>query len=133
MYLEFLVIGVPISNQSPGNNLQNWRVAVGNAAQGQWNQPLLAGELKAVIINFHAGNNPSLDVDNMSKPILDVMEGIVYNNDRQIRQVEISHVSIGSAFVIVGASAIVVDSIQAGNQFVYVQIDDPVYPFPLPG
>jgi hypothetical protein len=133
MYLEFVVVGVPISNQSPGNNLQNWRTVVAVAAQVQWNQPLLTGELKAVVINFFSSNQPSLDVDNMSKPIFDVMEGIVYTNDRQIRQAEITHVPIGSAFVFVGAPAIIVTSIQAGNQFVYVRIDDPVYPFPLPG
>jgi hypothetical protein len=47
MHLEFVVVGVPISNQVPGNNLQNWRAAITAAAQAQWNQPVLAGELKA--------------------------------------------------------------------------------------
>jgi crossover junction endodeoxyribonuclease RusA len=132
MYVEFVIIGVPISNQSPGPNLQNWRAAVVAAAQARWNSPLLAINLKAVIINFYLGNRPSLDVDNMSKPILDAMEGVVYDNDRQIIQAEITHVPIGSAFVFVGASRIIVASVQAGSQFVYVRIDDPVDPFPLP-
>jgi crossover junction endodeoxyribonuclease RusA len=132
MHLEFVIIGVPISNQSPGPNLQNWRAAVVAAARSGWSLPILAVNLKAVIINFYLGNRPSLDVDNMSKPILDAMEGVVYDNDRQITQAEITHVSIGSAFVFVGASKIIVASVQAGNQFVYVRIDDPVDPFPLP-
>jgi len=46
------------------------------------------GTLKAIIINFYAGNKPSVDVDNMSKPILDELQQIVYNDDRQIIQAE---------------------------------------------
>lgn len=132
MYLEFVVVGVPILNQVPGANLQAWRTAVAMEAQTQWNKSLLMGKLKGVIINFHLGDRPSLDVDNLSKPIFDVMEGIVYQNDRQIRQAEIAHVRIDAPFVFMGASKIIVSAVQAGNQFVYIRIEDPVDPFPLP-
>lgn len=90
------------------------------------------GKLKGIIINFHLDGKPSLDVDNLSKPIFDVMEGIVYENDRQIRQAEITHVRIDAPFVFVGASKRIVSAVQGGNQFVYVRIEDPVDPFPLP-
>lgn len=132
VHLEFVVVGVPISNQVPGPNLQAWRTAVESEARRRWNKPLLTGRLKGIIINFHLGDKPSLDADNLSKPIFDVMEGIVYENDRQIRQAEIAHVPIDAPFVIVGASKIIVSAVQAGNQFVYVRIEDPADPFPLP-
>jgi Holliday junction resolvase RusA-like endonuclease len=132
MYLEFVVVGVPISNQVPGPNLQAWRTAVAMEAQTRWDKPLLTGKLKGIIINFHLGDRPSLDVDNLSKPIFDVMEGIIYENDRQIRQAEISHVRIDAPFVFMGVSKIIVAAVQAGNQFVYVRIEDAVEPFPLP-
>ena len=132
MHLEFFVHGPPVSNQSPGRNLTNWRATVELEARSKWNHSRLRDQLKAVIINFHDGEKPSVDVDNMSKPILDVMESIVYENDRQIRQLEISHVRIDAPFVIVGVSPILVSAIQAGNPFVYVRIDDPVDPFLLP-
>jgi hypothetical protein len=92
----------------------------------------LTGNLKAVIINFHTGDKPSLDLDNMSKPILDVMQKIVYDDDRQIRQAELAHVRIDAPFVFVGASKLIVAAVQAGNEFVYVRIEDAVDPFPLP-
>ncbi len=60
------------------------------------------------------------------------MQGIVYDDDRQIRQAEISHVRIDAPFVIVGVSKILVTARQAGHQFVSVRIEDPVDPFPLP-
>src|SRR5262245_61408138 len=110
MHLEFVVPGPPISNQqstSQGKaNLTAWSATVRAAAQGMWAKPFLTGELKAIIINFYAGNEPSVDVDNMSKPILDALQQLVYDNDRQIRQAEISHLKIGAAFSIVGVSKI---------------------------
>jgi Holliday junction resolvase RusA-like endonuclease len=136
MHLEFVVLGPPISNQqnTPNGkaNLSAWRATIAGKAGPLWAKPLLTGNLKAIIINFYAGNKPSVDVDNMSKPILDEMQNIVYDDDRQIVQAEITHVKIGSAFAIVGVSKVLLKAIQAGAQFVYVRLEDPVDPFPLP-
>jgi Holliday junction resolvase RusA-like endonuclease len=132
MHLEFVVLGPPISNQSPGSSLDHWRARVEAEAKKRWSKAVLSGDLKAIIINFYLGNRPSVDVDNMSKPILDVMQTIVYDDDRQIRQAEIAHVRIDDPFVIVGVSQMIVAALQAGNQFVYVRIEDPIVPFPLP-
>lgn len=137
LYLEFIVVGVPITNQQSTpqgrQNLAAWRAAVAAAAQAVWNQPPLTVNLKAVVINFYTTNRPSLDLDNMSKPILDSLEGIIYLDDRQIRQAELTHVPIGDPFVFVGASPAIVMAVRSGNAFVYVRIQDPVVPFPLPG
>jgi crossover junction endodeoxyribonuclease RusA len=133
MHLEYVVVGVPISNQSTGTPaLLAWRAAVETEARKAWLSAPLTGKLKAVIINFHTGDRPSVDLDNMSKPILDVMQQIVYHDDRQIRQAELTHVRIDAPFVIVGASKIIVAAVQAGNEFVSVRIEDAVDPFPLP-
>jgi Holliday junction resolvase RusA-like endonuclease len=136
MHLEFMVLGPPISNQqsTPHGkmNLTAWRATIAGAAAPLWTSPLLVGHLKAVIINFYAGNKPSVDVDNMSKPILDEMQDIIYDDDRQIVQAEIIHLKIDAAFSIAGVSKILVTALQAGSQFVYVRIEDPLDPFPLP-
>jgi hypothetical protein len=132
VHLEFVVLGPPISNQSPGANLQAWRSTLAVEAKKLWGKATLSGKLKAVLINFHAGDKPSLDLDNMSKPILDVMQDIVYDDDRQITQAEMAHVRIDAPFVVVGASKVLVSAVQAGNEFVYVRVEDPVDPFPLP-
>ena len=132
VHLEFVVLGQPVSNQSPGLNLTAWRGTVATAAALNWPNPLLTGDLKAILINFYTGASPSVDVDNMSKPILDAMQNIVYGDDRQIVQAEIAHLKIGAAFAIMGVRPIIVNSIQSGNPFVYIRIEDAVAPFPLP-
>ena len=137
VYLEFVVIGVPITNQQSTpqgrTNLAAWRAAVLAAAQAVWNQAPLTINLKAVVINFYTTNQPSLDLDNMSKPVLDSLEGIVYLDDRQIRQAELTHVPIEDPFVFAGVSPAIAMAVQAGKAFVYVRIEDPRVPFPLPG
>src|SRR4051794_3389144 len=105
MHIEFVVPGPPISNQQSTaagrTNLANWKSDIAAALAPPWGaKAVLGGELKAIVINFFAGNKPSVDVDNMSKPILDEMQKVVYNNDRQVRQAEITHVKIGAAFSI---------------------------------
>jgi hypothetical protein len=136
LHLEFVVVGPPISNQQSipkgKANLTAWRAQVAGEAQSKWLTAPLTNLLKAVIINFHNGSKPSVDVDNMSKPILDVMQNLIFDDDRQIRQAEIIHVEIGGAFAIKGVSKIIVDALQVGAQFVYVRIEDPLIPYPLP-
>jgi hypothetical protein len=44
----------------------------------------------------------------------------------------ITHLEIGAPFSIVGVSKMIVNALQAGTQFVYVRIEDPMNPYPLP-
>ena len=136
MHLEFVVLGPPISNQQSTpqgrRNLAVWRKAVATAAILQWPNPILQGDLKAILINFYSTNKPSVDLDNMSKPILDVLQGIVYDDDRQIRQAELTHAELGGVYKIAGVSPFIATALQADQEFVYIRIENPVIPFPLP-
>ena len=133
MHVHFVVLGSPISNQSSNLVLlAAWKAAVKAEATRAWTKPPLTGKLKAIIINFHMGENPTVDVDNMSKPILDMMNKLVYDDDRQIRQAEIVHVRIDTPMIFVHVAKIIADAVRVGLPFVYVRIEDPVDPYPLP-
>ncbi len=119
MHLEYVVLGPPISNQATGTrghaNLSAWKAKVKAAARKLWTAAPLKGKLKVILINFHEGEKPSLDVDNMSKPVHDVMNKLVYEDDRQIRQAEISHVRIDDPMSVAGASKMLVDAVQKAS------------------
>jgi hypothetical protein len=133
VYLEIVVIGVPTSNQAENKaTLAAWKAKVKAEIQKVWTSNPLTGNLKSVVINFHKGEYPSIDIDNLSKPIHDVMNKLVFTDDRQIRQLELAHLPITSLFSIVGVAKIIVDSLREGIPFVYLRIEDPVEPFPLP-
>lgn len=55
-------------------------------AKSQWNKETLKGEL-SVIINLFFGTKRKVDWDNFHKLSMDALEGIVYDNDNQIRSV----------------------------------------------
>mgnify|MGYP001147952002 CR=1 FL=1 len=136
VHLEFVVPGPPVSHQqkSPQGKwgLRSWKAAIEEMARRSWTSPSLRGPLKVVVINFYDVDNPTIDIDNMAKPIFDALEGVVYVNDRQIRQAEIAHLEIDAPFTVAGAARIIVDALREGERFVYVRVEDPVVPYPLP-
>ena len=78
---------MPLSAQSSGKSRQQWPRTVAEAAAKEWRDtPTDSRPLKAVIL--YCSNSPSdLDADNIAKPILDALKQVVYEDDRQIRQV----------------------------------------------
>lgn len=51
-----------------------------------------------VEIFFHADTSLRADVDNVIKPILDALIGVVYEDDRQVRSVKVTALPKGDAF-----------------------------------
>jgi hypothetical protein len=80
LYLEFVLPGPPVSYQtSDKTNLKNWQAAVKAEAQKTWTAAPLTGKLKFLLINFHEGDKPPLDDDNM------VIRGTFFNPDQNCR------------------------------------------------
>src|SRR4051794_17837424 len=106
--VEFIVDGPPISSQTKDKaSLNTWKQAIrAEAAKGWGTQPPLTGKLKCTIINFHEGADPSLDDDNMVKPIRDALNQLVYWDDSQITYSETIQVSIDAPIKIRRASAV---------------------------
>lgn len=83
----------PISAQKRGKK-QRYQQEIRDAAikkVGKAKLPLLDGELYARITWFHAVK-PDIDVDNIAKPILDALVGVVYDDDQRIAQCLITRV-----------------------------------------
>lgn len=132
--LEFILVGQPVSHQTNDRtNLKAWQAAVRSEAAKCWPHPPLAGKLKCVIIHVHDGDKPALDDDNMVKPIRDAMNGLVYDDDRQIRYSETIHLPIGDPVIIQGSSPVLLSAYSSGKPFVYVRIEDAPSILHLPG
>jgi KaiC/GvpD/RAD55 family RecA-like ATPase len=76
------------------------------------------------LINFHEGDKPSLDDDNMVKPIRDALNKLVYEDDRQIRYSVTINVSIDAPVMIRRASRMLLNAYSKGDEFLYVRIED---------
>jgi hypothetical protein len=74
--------------------------------------------------DFSAGPAPPLDDDYMVKSIRDALNGLVYADDMQIRHSHHVQTSFDERFRIRGVSNVLLEACSAGNEFVYVRIED---------
>lgn len=125
LHLEFVIPGPPISHQTtvPAKRIA-WQATVKAEASKVWTGEPLTGKLKFVLINFHEGDKPPLDDDNMVKPIRDALNKLVYEDDRQIRFSETVQVSIDAPIKIRRASKVLMDAFHKGEEFLYVRVED---------
>lgn len=122
---EFVVKGTPISLQAKRKrSIQNWKKKVRTAAVAQWpeNEDPCTENVLVKITYFYDREGP--DVDNISKPIVDSLKGLVYHDDRQVVNANAWKKDINGSFRIRGISVILAQSIAEGDDFVHVSIDE---------
>jgi Holliday junction resolvase RusA-like endonuclease len=123
--VEFTVEGPPVSHQSRNKRaLAAWKAQVQAEAAKVWAKAPMKGLLKCTILYFFEGPDAPLDDDNMVKPIRDAMNGVVYEDDSQIRHSEHAQTSIDGAFQVRGVSKVILDAFAAGKEFIYIRIED---------
>jgi hypothetical protein len=123
--VEFIVPGPPVSYQtSDKKNLKAWQAAVRAEATKVWTGPPAKGKLRFLLINFHEGDKPPLDDDNMVKPVRAALNTLVYEDDRQIRYSETIQISIDAPIKIRRASKILLDAFWRGDEFLYVRVEE---------
>lgn len=107
--ITFFVEGEPRPKQSfrvSGKNggyqparVKAWQTDVAIAAQdamrklGRFNEPLQ--EQLSVSLLFFLGNNRRVDIDNLSKAVLDGLNGIVFQDDQQVVELSLRKLVIG--------------------------------------
>jgi crossover junction endodeoxyribonuclease RusA len=125
LLLEFTVDGPPVSYQTNDRaNLQVWKNTVRIEAAKHWTSAPLLGPIKFVLMNFHEGASARLDDDNMAKPIRDALNGLVYQDDKQITHAEHSQTGLDAFYQIRSVSKVILEAFHRGNEFVYVRIED---------
>jgi len=85
---DFVIEGPAVSQQARDmERLKRWEDQVTEAASEEWNAgPLPTSSPVAVTITYFTKREPgeARDVDNLAKPILDAMKGVVYCDDEQV-------------------------------------------------
>ena len=96
--IKFYYKGKPVSvnrryykNFSLTKEYRQFKLDLGwKAKEAMQGQEPLKCPIKCEIIIYYKGRNP--DIDNYAKPILDAMEGIVFDNDCQIYELVLAKV-----------------------------------------
>lgn len=126
--MEFIVPGVPRSANASAQSRRRSRERVAHAAR----ERLAAGEasidqdLSVLVIYFYQGET-TLDVDNITKSLLDGLKGILFEDDRQVSELLVRKTRLSAGLSLTGASLYLLEAIervgQTGSDFVYVRIE----------
>ncbi len=65
-----------------------------------------------------------MDVDNIPKPILDALAGLVYVNDDQVTDVLCRKRDLNDAFRVENPSSALAEGFSRGNEFLYIVVED---------
>ena len=81
---EFVIGGPAVSQQTRRTERREvWKEEVRSVARDRWTSDSpVAGSVAVTITYFFESGEP--DVDNIPKPILDAMQGVVYSDDTQV-------------------------------------------------
>jgi crossover junction endodeoxyribonuclease RusA len=120
---EFSVSGIPLSAQASSHSRGRWQETVRAAAEAEWESATLpiSGEVSVTIIYFFEGET-DLDVDNIAKPILDALNGLIYEDDSQVSQLTIRKTQLAQGLEIDVRSLALANALDAGGDFVYVKV-----------
>ena len=122
--LELIVEGVPVSQQTRNrkNRLKKWRQDVCSAARRLWDEePSTTGALMVTITYVY--DEVRLDVDNIPKPILDALKGLVFSDDDQITDMLCRKRYLNADLQIHRFSPVLNDALAKSTPFVHIIVD----------
>ena len=85
---EFFILGRPVSQQTRRRELlREWRAQVRGEAERRWDMDdsPYRGPIEATLTYFY--DKTPMDVDNIPKPVLDALIGLVYDDDSQVTDI----------------------------------------------
>ena len=126
MPIEFVIEGPPASQQSRSKSrVAEWTRNVHDVAESTWDsEPPLTGEVTVTITYVYEGT--SLDVDNIPKPILDALKGLVYLDDSQVSDLLCRKRVLGGDLRIPAASTLLLETREQLRQFLHVEVSEVV-------
>ncbi|MBN1149137.1 MAG: hypothetical protein JXA78_17895 [Anaerolineales bacterium] len=121
---EFIISGPPVSQQSrQRQGLHEWKDLVREEAERLWNPSLTPSNASLrFAITYYYGDIP-VDTEDIVKPIMDALIGLVYNDNSQITEITQSRQDLYGSFRIPNLSPTLAAGFGRGREFLHVQID----------
>ena len=126
---DFVIIGKPVPHRAKDKQaLKAWREHVRATAQHCWGKRApLADKLSVKITHFYdapPGNlGQDLDSERIIKPVLDALNGVIYEDDYQIADLDSRRRNLNGSFRVKGMSPALADGFCKGEEFLYVRVD----------
>ncbi len=122
---EFVIDGPPVSQQTRRREKRrNWIDEVQNAAKRYWPTDELPSSSLIMVKITYFYEDISVDVDNMSKPILDALKGLVFVDDDQVSDLLCRKRSLRETFRVENASDILVARLNMEGEFLHIIVQE---------
>ena len=122
---EFVLPQRPISQQARRQaRLREWKQLVAEHARLAMEEPRALATEPVALRLLYLYDDISLDVDNILKPILDALIGVLLQDDTVITDVEIRRRRRATAFTLNAVSPVLAAGLALGREFVYVALTD---------
>jgi crossover junction endodeoxyribonuclease RusA len=126
MKFEFLIPERPVSVQARRRQrVREWQQFVADQAAKTWEQAPITDQHLQLTLVYLCGDAP-VDTDNIIKPILDALKGLIYEDDVQITDVESRRRPLASLFDynVDKWPDQLLQGLLSGNECVYVRLSD---------
>jgi len=126
MKFEFLIPERPVSVQARRRQrVREWQQFVADQAAKTWEQAPITDQHLQLTLVYLCGDAP-VDTDNIIKPILDALKGLIYEDDVQITDVESRRRPLASLFDynVDKWPDQLLQGLLSGNECVYVCLSD---------
>ena len=122
---EFSVLGRPASQQARRRGLvREWRAQVRDEAERLWNDGDAPHDGAAAVTLTYFYDERPMDVDNIPKPVLDALIGLVYHNDSQVTDILCRKRKLDPMLSIPKRSPILRLALDHGGEFLHVVIEE---------
>ena len=124
MPFEFVIERTPVSQQARRRELvRGWTAYVQAAAKQHWDdQPPYTSDVTVAVTYFFEG--ASLDVDNVPKPILDGLKGLIYADDAQVTDLLCRKRELNGDLRIQNPSPMLVATLTEREEFLHIVVAD---------
>jgi len=122
---EFVIDGPPVSQQARRRErVRQWRDAVQRVAEQNWppEELLVTGPIMLTVIYFY--DSVAMDLDNLPKPILDALKGLVYLDDDQVTDIVCRKRNRNSDLRLENPSSFLSEGFRRGNEFLYIVVGE---------
>ncbi|MEX0727708.1 MAG: RusA family crossover junction endodeoxyribonuclease [Planctomycetaceae bacterium] len=123
--IEFIVEGTPLSAQAKHHSRRKWKLHVAASAHAALPNSFseLSGQLRVLLYVFFT--TAGVDIDNVLKPILDAMTGVVYLDDGQVIDVIAAKRYLGASYGVADLSPILTARLKSSEtfDFVFISVD----------
>jgi Holliday junction resolvase RusA-like endonuclease len=124
---DFVVRGTPRSRQRGRKAVgEEWKETVRAAAHRLWpaNRPPYAAELQALIVYYY-WKETTIDIDNISKLILDAIKGLLIDDDQLVSQLIVRKTDLTAISSVRDPSEVLAPFLGIEENFVYVCLGPP--------